>query len=437
MKSVERIPVNKIQRSASIIKAGVKVGGNYLSYYGGKALNMPVDKEKLDKNNASDIYDSLKELKGSALKVAQMLSMEKSILPAAYSKEFSQAQYSAPPLSAPLIRNTFKKYMGQTPENFYDEFDARSYQAASIGQVHKAKKEGKNLAVKIQYPGVADSISSDLALVKPIALRLFKLNAKDSEKYFKEVEEKLLEEVQYELEVDRSIEITHACQHLPNMVFPTYYKDWSSDRIITMDWLDGIHISEFTKTNTDQELANKIGQSLWDFYMYQNHNLRMIHADPHPGNFLITPDGKLGVIDFGCIKEIPEEFYEPYFELTELACLNDQMRFVKNISKLEILREDDSEEEKEFFTGMFHDMLSTLGLPLRAEKHDFSDKGYFDKLSGLGEKYRKLPEIKQYNMNRGSRHFLYMNRTIFGLYSILHDLGATINTNQHPELINA
>ena len=200
----------------------MKVGGNYLNYYGSKALNMPADKDKLDENNASDIYDSLKELKGSALKVAQMLSMEKSILPAAYSKEFSQAQYSAPPLSPPLIRNTFKKYMGKYPEDFFDEFDARSFQAASIGQVHKATKDGKKLAVKIQYPGVADSISSDLALVKPLALRLFKLNAKDSEKYFKEVADKLLEEVQYKLEVSRSISITEDATGITNTTRETH-----------------------------------------------------------------------------------------------------------------------------------------------------------------------------------------------------------------------
>ena len=99
-----------------------------------------------------------------------------------------------PPLSAPLVRKTFKRYFGANPEDLFDTFQADSVAAASIGQVHKATKDGKELAVKIQYPGVADSISSDLALVKPVATKMFNLKGKDSEKFFKEIEDKLLEE---------------------------------------------------------------------------------------------------------------------------------------------------------------------------------------------------------------------------------------------------
>src|SRR6056300_972270 len=147
MKTIDHIPTTKISRATKLVSTGAKVGVNYIKYYGDKLTKTQEEaKERLNQNNADDIYNSLKELKGSALKVAQMLSMEKSILPAAYSKEFSQAQYSAPPLSPPLIRNTFKKYMGKNPEVFFDEFDARSFQAASIGQVHRATKNGKDLA---------------------------------------------------------------------------------------------------------------------------------------------------------------------------------------------------------------------------------------------------------------------------------------------------
>ena len=170
MKSIDRIPTSKLQRASKIVSTGAKVGVNYLKYYGEKlSKSEEVAKENLNKNNAEDIYGGLKQLKGSALKVAQMLSMEKNILPRAYVEKFSLAQFSVPPLSSPLVVKTFKKYFGQSPDVIFDEFDANSVNAASIGQVHKAKKNGKELAVKIQYPGVADSIKSDLALVKPIA----------------------------------------------------------------------------------------------------------------------------------------------------------------------------------------------------------------------------------------------------------------------------
>src|SRR5690606_30959184 len=188
------------------------------------------------------------------------------------------------------------------PTEVVDTFSEHAVNAASIGQVHTATLDGKRLAVKIQYPGIADSVGSDLKLVKPIALRLLKLSEKDIDQYMEEVEVKLLEETDYELELKRSIEISQACVHLENLRFSKYYPELSSKRIITMDWLDGMHIKDFVAKNPPQALRNKVGQAIWDFYDFQFHQLKTIHADPHPGNFIITPDGEVGVVDFGCIK---------------------------------------------------------------------------------------------------------------------------------------
>ena len=193
-------------------------------------------------------------------------------------------------MSSALVVKTFKNYFGKAPSEIYDTFNATSVNAASIGQVHKAEKDGQQLAVKIQYPGVSESISSDLALVKPLAMKLFNIKGKGSEVYFQEVEEKLLEETDYLKEVESSIEIADACKELKDLRFPKYYTELSSERIITMDWLEGVHLSEFTAVNKDKALANKIGQALWDFYMFQIHSLKKFHADPHPGNFLISDD---------------------------------------------------------------------------------------------------------------------------------------------------
>ncbi len=427
MKTIDKIPTGKIGRTGKLVSTGVKIGGNYLKYYGKKAFNPEFTRDELDEDNATDIYDGLKSLKGSALKVAQMLSMEKNLLPGAYVEKFSLAQFSVPPLSAPLVRKTFKKYHGEYPEDLYDTFATQSVNAASIGQVHKATKEGKKLAVKIQYPGVADSISSDLAMVKPFALKMFNLSAKDSEKYFMEVEGKLLEETDYILEVKQSKEISEACSHIHNLKFPKYYEDLSSERIITMDWMEGKHLSEFAKQNENEELANKIGQALWDFYMYQIHGLKQVHADPHPGNFLVDEDNNLIAIDFGCIKQIPEDFYEPYFSLTDREKLNDREFFYSKLYELEILNEGDSEKEKEFFSEMFHEMFTMFSTPYQSERFDFTDEKFWKHLNELSERYSKDPELRRMNGNRGSRHFLYMSRTFFGLYNLLHDLKAKVD----------
>ncbi|MGI9527397.1 MAG: ABC1 kinase family protein [Weeksellaceae bacterium] len=426
MKSLDKIPTSKISRASKLVSTGAKVGVNYLNYYKDKITKTEKEaRNKLNESNAEDIYDSLSNLKGSALKVAQMLSMEKSIMPQQYVEKFSLSQFSVPPLSAPLVRKTFQIYFDKTPEQIFDKFTAESVNAASIGQVHKAWKDGKELAVKIQYPGVADSISTDLKMVKPIAMRMFNIKGKDSDKYFKEVENKLLEETDYVLEVAQSQEVAKECAHISNLKFPEYYPEWSSDRIITMDWMHGIHLSEFVSINENEELANQIGQALWDFYMYQIHHLRKVHADPHPGNFLISKDGDLIALDFGCMKVIPETFYNPYFELVDPAILHDNEKFIEKMEVLEILKPEDTAEEREFFRELFQQMIALFTKPLHYKTFDFSDESFFEEIYALGERFSKDTKLRKMNANRGSEHFIYMNRTFFGLYSLMHDLKST------------
>ncbi|MFV8269666.1 ABC1 kinase family protein [Flavobacterium sp. GT2N3] len=433
MKTIDYIPTSKIERATKLVQTGAKVGVNYLKYYGEKMVNSDLTRDKLNEDNAEDIYDGLKSLKGSALKVAQMLSMDKSFLPQAYVEKFSLSQFSVPPLSAPLVLKTFKNNFGQTPYEIFDEFNANSVNAASIGQVHIAVKDGKKLAVKIQYPGVANSISSDLALVKPIAIRMFNLQGKDSDKYFKEVEDKLIEETNYLLELKQSQEVVKACKRIENLVFPNYYPKLSSEKIITMDWMSGIHLSEFTKKNDNQEIANEIGQALWDFYMYQIHILKKVHADPHPGNFLVNDKNQLVALDFGCMKQIPNDFYIPYFELINKEVIDNKKLFSKKLFELEILRVDDSKAEVEYFTQMFYDLLSLFTKPFQTETFDFSDAAFFESIAQLGERFSKDTNLRKMNGNRGSKHFIYMNRTFFGLYNLMFDLKATIVVNQYQK----
>jgi predicted unusual protein kinase regulating ubiquinone biosynthesis (AarF/ABC1/UbiB family) len=435
MKTLDRIPTSKIERAGKLVQTGVKLGGNYMKFYGKKLLNPDLEREELDQDNARDVYDGLKDLKGSALKVAQMLSMEKNLLPRAYVDRFSLAQFSVPPLSAPLVRKTFRRYLGCSPEELFDHFEPDSVNAASIGQVHRARKDGKDLAVKIQYPGVSESISSDLALVKPVASRMFNLKGKDTEKYFREVEEKLKEETDYLLELRQSRAITEACSGLKGIRFPAYYPQWSGERILTMDWMEGIHLGEFTKTPFAPETGNRLGQVLWDFYMYQIHHLRRVHADPHPGNFLVGPEGDLIAIDFGCIKEIPGSFYTPYFELARKETFLNEALFTEKLYELEILTPADSPEELHFFKDLFREMLELFTRPFNEEEFDFSSPAFWQQIGQLSERYSRDPQIRKMNANRGSRHFLYINRTFFGLYNLLHDLKAKVRIHEFQQYL--
>ena len=240
------------------------------------------------------------------------------------------------------------------------------------------------------------------------------------------MEDKLIEETNYTLELVQSKRITEACANISNLLFPNYFPDFSCEKILTMQWMEGIHLSEYCKKERNPENRNKVGQALWDFYFYQLHTLREVHADPHPGNFLVNDKHQLIAIDFGCIKQIPEDFYTPYFDLVNLDNLNHFPTYLEKLKALEIIRPDDTQEEIEVIADFFYQLLYLFTSPLRSKTFDFSNKEYFSKIAELGESFTKNENIKKLNGNRGSRHFLYMNRTFFGLYNLLHDLQAHI-----------
>jgi predicted unusual protein kinase regulating ubiquinone biosynthesis (AarF/ABC1/UbiB family) len=430
MKELSSIPSSKIQRTSKFLKTGAKVGGNYIKHYSKRMFDSTVSRDELDEDNAEDIYESLSELKGSALKVAQMLSMDKNLLPNAYQDKFAMAQYNAPPLSYPLIVKTFIKYFGKTPEQIYDTFSRKAVNAASIGQVHQATLGDKKLAVKIQYPGVSDSITSDLKMVKPIASAMFKITAAEMDQYMGEVESKLVEETDYSLELERSIEITELCSHLENITFPKYHRDLSCERILVMDWMEGMHLKDWIATSPSQEARNKLGQALWNFYDYQIYELKQVHADPHPGNFIISPKGELSVIDFGCVKVIPNDFHELYFKLMRSDALEDGETIETLFYKLGFLYEDDTNKEKAFFSKIFIELIELLGRPFQHETFNFGDDSYFSQIYEVGDKIAKMKEFRNSRNIRGNKHGLYVNRTYFGLYNLLNELNANIVTGK-------
>ncbi|MDZ7608121.1 MAG: AarF/ABC1/UbiB kinase family protein [Cyclobacteriaceae bacterium] len=431
MKEYNNIPTSKVQRASKFLKTGAKIGGNYMRHYTRKIFDEQVDKTVLHEENAHDIYESLSHLKGGALKVAQMMSLDQGLLPKAYQQKFAMAQYSAPPLSYPLVVKTFKEQLKKAPLELFDSFTSKAVNAASIGQVHQATVNGQKMAVKVQYPGVAQSLKSDLQIVKPVARLLFNISDADIDYYMDEVQEKLIEETNYDLELQRGTEISKACNHLPNLVFPHYFPALSSNRIITMEWMDGFHLDHFLLKQPSQEIRNMIGQALWDFYDFQIHVLKKVHADAHPGNYLFRADGTVAVIDFGCVKEIPLDFYQQYFRIHDRDFATDPSKFEEWLYDLSFLNTSDTPKEKVLFQGLFREMVDLLGKPFHSDEFDFSDGDFFKKIYDLSERITSSKEVKNANAARGAKDGLYINRTYFGLYYILNKLEARIITKSY------
>ncbi len=417
----DKLPTGKIERASKFLKTGLKVGLNYAKHYTKKAFT-DVSDEELEKQNAKELFESFASLKGSALKVAQMLSQDSMNLSHNFTEQFQKAQYSVPPMSAPMAIQAFKKSVGESPEKVFDKFNPNAVAAASLGQVHEAWKNGKKLAVKIQYPGVADSIKSDLKLMRPIAKQVLKVSSEELEPYMNELETKLLEETNYTNEVKNSLEFKDACKELENIVFPNYYPELCTDRVIVMDWLEGVHMKEFLAQNPTQEQKNQVAQNIWNFYEFQFHKIHKINADPHPGNFLFRPDNTVGVIDFGCTKEFAGKVYEDYFGLANYELYNDKIKLRKVFFDLEILRPSDSEERIQELMDLFSTLSKMIAKPYQYKTFFFGDQEFLEEVNQISKIAASIGEI------RGKKDFLFVNRTFFGIFSLMKELNATIVT---------
>jgi hypothetical protein len=430
--SQESIRSTPISRMAALGGTGAKVGINYLKYYGKRVMAGGDDStqekhaRKLEEENASTIYETFSKLKGGPLKLAQMLSIDKNLLPTAYANQFVQAQYSVPPLSYPLVVRTFCREFGKEPLDIFDRFDREAAHGASIGQVHKASLKGLDYAIKVQYPGVAESLKSDLRVIKPIALRILGLRHRDVEKYFQEVETRLLEETDYGLELERSLHLSKASAHLPNVRFPEYHPELSSRHILSMRWIDGIPLDRFADGETSQEKRDLIGQALWDFYSHQVHDLNLFHADPHPGNFLVS-DGMLCVLDFGCTKQITKEFYRKQFRFLDPNLPKNPALLEEALRDLKVIIPSDTGKEIHQIMMLCRTWLDLLALPFRSERFNFGDPGFLKSIYDLGEENRKADNLRTMKGERGSPDTIYVNRAFFGLYSLLGRLRAQVS----------
>ncbi|MFP4352536.1 MAG: ABC1 kinase family protein [Puniceicoccaceae bacterium] len=429
MREQTSIPKGKIGRAAALATAGARMGANYARYRAKRWISGEDDREGLHRANAADSYEALSRLKGGPLKIAQMLSIDTALLPTAYADEFSKAHYQAPPLSYPLVERTFRREFGVGPLEIFDEFSRSAVSGASIGQVHKAVKDGKEFAVKVQYPGVADSLRNDLRLVRPLAMRLFDLSAAEIDPYLQEVEARLVEETDYAMEARRGADLAARTIGAVDVRIPRYFPEMSTRRILTMEWVRGVPLDRFVESEPGPGARDAIGQKLWDFYHHQVHSLKAFHADPHPGNFFVKDD-ELWVLDFGCVKEIPGDFHDAYFRLLEPGIADDPALLEESLRRLDLILDTDSPADRELLMRMFRESVLLLSRPFFGERFDFGEPGYLAEIREFGERTGNDPEVKRIGAGRGSAHGLYVNRAYFGLYSLMGMLGATIRTER-------
>ncbi len=266
-------------------------------------------------------------------------------------------------------------------------------------------------------------------VIKPIALQLLGLKEKDVAAYFTEVEARLTEETNYGLELERSQQLSAECAHLENVAFPQYYPEYSTPRILTMDWLKGLPLDRFADSDASQEDRDRIGQALWDFYDYQIHTLRLFHADPHPGNFLALEDGRLGILDFGCTKQIEEEFYYQQFRFLDPRLADDDAGLQEALHDMNVYLPEDDDRTRQLITEVAKESLYLLAQPFYGDEFDFGAQDFMQAIYEMGENNHRREELRQMRGARGRADSIYVNRAYFGLYSLLTRLRARVKTS--------
>lgn len=428
---MDNFPSGKFERSSILAKTGLKMGGNYAKYHLKKVLGaQDLDKEQVHRESAQYLFKELTNLRGTALKLAQSMSMDQSgLIPDAYAEIMTGAQYKVPPINRALVRNIVRKELGDWPEQRFSSFEPEAVAAASIGQVHRAvSRDGQALAVKIQYPNVRETIKSDLTVAKILFERF--VSTDNIDEYFDEVYNKLVEETDY-LSEGRYIEAFAQRFNDERYATPRWLPEYSSEKLLTMTWLDGLHLDQFLATNPDQQTRNHYAQLLWDFFHDQIDQHHTIHADTHPGNFLFLKDGRLGIIDFGCVKTFPPSFFRSYISALPLHIENDEQKLLQLYKELEIFDPASKKpDEQEKFVCFVRAFGQTFADPYRGDTYDFSQTAYAEALKA------HIQSATQFSGPKGSKHFIFASRVQVGLYTLLMRMGATVDVRRSKEVIN-
>lgn len=424
-------PSSKFERGKIFAKTGLKVGTNYAKRYLKKSVGKKESEEEgrqFHSENARQVFNEFSKLRGTALKIAQSLSMDEGILPNEFSEVMSEAQYSVPPINKALARSIIKKELGDYPEKLFKNFNPEAIAAASIGQVHEAElKNGQKVAIKIQYPNVRNTIHSDLTMAKSLMKRLTKRGA-NLDDYFEEVESTLMEETDY-LKEGQYIEYFHDRFAGEQVVTPRWIKDYSSPKVLTMTYIEGRHLKEFLVTNPSQEKRNHFGQLLWDFFHNQVEQRNFIHADTHPGNFFFREDDRLGVIDFGCVKKFDEEFTQNYMQLLPVLINGDEQDIRQLYKRLDIIKDNpDNPNKEEQFFQFCKNYGHTFAMPYLDDEFDFGDPSFQKRIN------RYAKEMPIMNEPRGDKNFIYSTKVHIGLYNILTKLKAQVDTRRSKEI---
>jgi len=420
-----------------------------------EAVSAPKEKrpevmaKMLDKHDgiAAEAFKTLGELKGVALKIGQMVSFMDGALPAEYREVYQSAleklQADAPSLPYETIAPLLQEELGAAPEDCFETFEPEPFAAASIGQVHRATLPGgQPVAVKVQYPGIDKAMAADLknaslmqGLMTPFLAGMGA--GKGTRTYMKaimeEIRTKLMEELDYEREATMQMRFRELLADDPEVVVPEIYPGYSGRRVLTSEFIEGVSLKTVCET-ASQEDRDRYGLILTRTMLRCMHGFRLFNADPHPGNYLFTPDGRVCLLDFGCVKEIPDQmadYIEDYLKVgIEATHTGDQALWDEFDSIIEKAMNLDRSDELVF--ELYREFLLYVMRPALTKgmfefTEDYTGESIDRVLDSIRQSMfegRKIPRIP--DLPPVPPDYTFINRLQWGFYSVLTMLGARV-----------
>ena len=395
------------------------VGGFALKLAGEKVFGLSINRE----NHALDMGAILGNLKGPVMKIAQFLATVPGALPPEYAQELLKLQSNAPPMGWSFVRRRMSHELGPNWLSLFKTFEKEASASASLGQVHQAVSlEGSRLACKLQYPDMESVIQADINHLK-LLLSLYEKwgKALETKSVQEEIAARLKEELDYKNEAC-NIKLYHSIFAGHSFVqVPTVRDDLSTNRLLTMEWMDGDSILSFK--NADQLTRNDLGVKLFHTWYTPFYKHCVIHADPHPGNYKISENGHINLLDFGCIRRFPSSFVQGVIDLYTALKTNDKDLAVHAYSQwgFKNLSQDLIHAITEWAKLLYEPLLDNRVRPIQLTS---------DGQVGWDTATKVHAELERLGGISPPREFVFMDRAAVGVGAVLMQLGAEHNWHQ-------
>ncbi|MEJ2157284.1 MAG: AarF/ABC1/UbiB kinase family protein [Desulfobacteraceae bacterium] len=417
-------PLGKVGRALSGGHTAAKVGTKVLAYYAKRPFLSQEGRrqaqETAARQGAQTLFQGLSLLRGTALKMAQQLSLEMDLLPEAACRELSKAYHQVPPINRALVRKAISAALGSPPESLFKRFDLDAFAAASLGQVHLAfTYEDAPLAVKIQYPGIARTIDSDVGLLKQLLRPMVK--SEDLMPTLNEVAQRLGEEVDYLQEAEH-LRFFADRLNIPGIRIPQVNTPFSAATVLSTALMPGKPLDLWLQTNPSQQAKDEIARKLDKLFLQSLYELNAIHADPNPGNFIIADDLTIGLVDFGCIKRLAPEFVEHYRKLALAAAHHEAGAHYAQMIALGFIPPDLPPEVAHEIRTISDTVGRWFGRLFQEETFDFTEQTGF--ITEGKQVMRRFNHLRRHL--RINPEMIFLDRTRYGLLRIFEMLGARV-----------